>query len=191
MYIASPDVLAATVGFNLHRGAVAAADRRPLRAVAEVLVGARCVAVLEGLNDAENLGAIARSARALGVDGLVLDPTCIDPYYRRIVRVSMGEVLLLPIARATRWPGELATIRAAGFSLVALTPDPAAESLWELDVGGPVALLLGAEGPGLSGAALYEADRRVRIPIDPAVDSLNVGHAAAVAFAALTRPPAK
>ena len=79
------------------------------------------------------------------------------------------------------------TIRAAGFSLVALTPDPAAESLWELDVGGPVALLLGAEGPGLSGAALAAADRRVRIPIDPAVDSLNVGHAAAIAFAALTR----
>ncbi len=188
VYIASPDVLAATVGFNLHRGAVAAADRVPLRAVAEVLAGARCVAVLEGLNDAENLGAIARSARALGVDGLVLDPTCIDPYYRRIVRVSMGEVLLLPIARATRWPGDLATIRAAGFSLVALTPDPAAESLWDLDVGGPVALLLGAEGPGLSGAALATADRRVRIPIDPAVDSLNVGHAAAIAFAALTHP---
>ena len=107
VYVASPDVLAATVGFDLHRGAVAAADRRPLPAVAEVLAGARCVAVLEGLNDAENLGAIARSARALGVDALVLDPTCIDPYYRRIVRVSMGEVLLLPIARATGWPGDL------------------------------------------------------------------------------------
>ena len=185
MYVASPDVLAATVGFNLHRGAVAAADRRPLLAVAEVLAGARCVAVLEGLNDAENLGAIARSARALGVDGLVLDPTCIDPYYRRIVRVSMGEVLLLPIARATRWPGDLDAVRTAGFSLVALTPDPAAESLWDLDVGGPVALLLGAEGPGLSGSALATADRRVRIPIDPTVDSLNVGHAAAIAFAAL------
>ena len=129
MYVASPDVLTATVGFNLHRGAVAAADRRPLPSLSDVLVGARCVAVLEGLNDAENLGAIARSARALGVDALVLDPTCIDPYYRRIVRVSMGEVLLLPIARATRWPGDLDTIRAAGFALLALTPDPAAEDL--------------------------------------------------------------
>jgi tRNA G18 (ribose-2'-O)-methylase SpoU len=187
VYVASPDVLAATVGFNLHRGAVAAADRRPLLAVAEVLVRARCVAVLEGLNDAENLGAIARSARALAVDGLVLDPTCIDPYYRRIVRVSMGEVLLLPIARATRWPGDLDAVRTAGFRLLALTPDPAAESLWELDGRGPVALLLGAEGPGLSKEALAAADRRVRIPIDPAVDSLNVGHAAAIAFAALTR----
>jgi tRNA G18 (ribose-2'-O)-methylase SpoU len=187
VYIASPDVLAATVGFNLHRGAVAAADRRPLPSVADVLVGARCVAVLEGLNDAENLGAIARSARALGVDGLVLDPTCIDPYYRRIVRVSMGEVLLLPIARATRWPGDLDTIRTAGFSLLALTPDPSAESLWELDARGRLALLLGSEGPGLSNEALAAADRRIRIPIDPAVDSLNVGHAAAIAFAAITR----
>ena len=187
VYVASPDVLAATVGFNLHRGAVAAADRRPLPSISDVLVGARCVAVLEGLNDAENLGAIARSARALGVDALVLDPTCIDPYYRRIVRVSMGEVLLLPIARATRWPGDLDTIRVAGFALLALTPDPAAEALWDLDERGRVALMLGAEGPGLSTEALAAADRRVRIPIDPAVDSLNVGHAAAIAFAALTR----
>jgi tRNA G18 (ribose-2'-O)-methylase SpoU len=187
VYVASPAVLAATVGFNLHRGAVAAADRSPLPPVAEVLPGSRCVAVLEGLNDAENLGAIARTARALGVGALVLDPTCIDPYYRRIVRVSMGEVLLLPIARAIRWPGDLAEIRAAGFALLALTPDPTAESLWSLDVRGPVALLLGAEGPGLSGQALAAADRRVRIPIDPAVDSLNVGHAAAIAFATLSR----
>jgi tRNA G18 (ribose-2'-O)-methylase SpoU len=187
VYVASPDVVAATVGFNLHRGAVAAADRRPLPPVADVLVGAWCVAVLEGLNDAENLGAIARSARALGVNALVLDPTCIDPYYRRIVRVSMGEVLLLPIARATRWPNDLETIRTAGFSILALTPDPAAESVWGLDVRDPVALLLGAEGPGLSSEVLAAADRRVRIPIDPAVDSLNVGHAAAIAFAALTR----
>ena len=184
---ASREILAATVGFNLHRGAVAAADRRPLPGLGDVLAGARLVVVLEGLNDAENLGAIARSARALGVDAALLDPTCIDPYYRRIVRVSMGEVLLLPVARAQRWPDDLDAIRRAGFGLWALTPDRAAADLWSLDVPDRVALLLGSEGPGLSDAALAAADRQVRIPIDAAVDSLNVGHAAAIAFAALRR----
>ncbi len=188
VFVASREILAATVGFDLHRGAVAAAERRPLPDVADVLTGARRVAVLEGLNDAENLGAIARSARALGVEAMVLDPTCIDPYYRRIVRVSMGEVLLLPIARAGAWPGELHAVRDAGFTLWALTPDPTADDLWSLGVPERVAVLLGAEGPGLTNAALRAADRRVRIPIDPTVDSLNVGHAAAIAFAALSRP---
>ena len=185
VYLASQPVLAATVGFDLHRGAVAAAERQPLPPVTEVLRSARTVAVLEGLNDPENLGAIARSARALGVDALVLDPTCIDPYYRRTVRVSMGEVLHLPVARAGSWPGELDAVRGAGFETWALTPDPAAADLFELAVPDRVAVLLGAEGPGLSREVLGTADRRVRIPIDRQVDSLNVGHAAAIAFAML------
>ena len=147
----------------------------------------RTVAVLEGLNDPENLGAIARSARALGVDALVLDPTCIDPYYRRTVRVSMGEVLHLPVARVEAWPDDLELVRGASFELWALTPDPAADDLFELAVPDRVAVLLGAEGPGLSAAALDAADRRVRIPIDRRVDSLNVGSAAAIAFAVLAR----
>jgi tRNA G18 (ribose-2'-O)-methylase SpoU len=103
------------------------------------------------------------------------------------VRVSMGEVLLLPVARARAWPDELGAIRDAGFALWALTPDPAADDVWTLDVPSRVALVLGAEGPGLSDTALAAADRRIRIPIHPAVDSLNVGHAAAIAFAALGR----
>ncbi len=193
--VVSPATMAATVGFNLHRGIVASAHRRPGPTVTE-LVERLCggpdpatrIAVLEGLNDPENVGLIARSARAFGIAGLVLDPTCIDPYYRRTVRVSMGEVLLLPVARSASWPTDLDRLRAVGYALWALTPDPAAASLWDLAPPGPVALLLGAEGPGLSAPALARADRRVRIPIDPAVDSLNVGHAAAVAFAALTRP---
>ena len=185
VYLAPQPVLAATVGFDLHRGAVAAAERQPLPPVAEVVRTARTVAVLEGLNDPENLGAIARSARALGVDGLVLDPTCIDPYYRRTVRVSMGEVLHLPVARAESWPGDLDIVHAAGIETWALTPDPAAADLFELAVPDRVAVLLGAEGPGLSRAVLHVADRRVRIPIDRRVDSLNVGHAAAIAFAML------
>jgi tRNA G18 (ribose-2'-O)-methylase SpoU len=187
VYVAPKAVLAATVGFDLHRGAIAAADRRPLPSVAEAIAGTSRVAVLEGLNDPENLGAVARSARALGVDALVLDPRCIDPYYRRTIRVSMGEVLFLPVARATEWPGDLTVLHAAGFETWALTPDVGAESLWSLAVPPRVAVLLGAEGPGLSTAAKAAATRLVRIPIDPAVDSLNVGHAAAVAFAHLAR----
>ncbi len=107
VYVAATDVLKATVGFDIHRGAVASADRRPLPSLDSLLRTARRIAVLEGLNDPENLGAIARSARAFGIDALVLDPTCIDPYYRRTVRVSMGEILFLPVARATDWRAAL------------------------------------------------------------------------------------
>ncbi len=187
VYLARRDVLAATVGFDLHRGAVASAHRRPLPDVQTVVAGARRVVVLEGLNDPENLGAIARSARALGIDAAVLDPTCIDPYYRRTVRVSMGEILFLPTARAAEWPGELDQVKAHGIELWALTPAADAASIWDVAVPERVAVLLGAEGPGLSPAALAAADRVVRIPIRTEVDSLNVGHAAAVAFAALAR----
>jgi tRNA G18 (ribose-2'-O)-methylase SpoU len=185
VYIAPRGVLAATVGFNLHRGAIAAADRRPLPALRDVVAGARSLAVLEGLNDPENLGAVARSARAFGIGGLVLDPECIDPYYRRTVRVSMGEVLFLPVARATAWPDDLAVLHEAGFETWAMTPDGDAEALWSRPVPARVALLLGAEGPGLSATTMAAATHRVRIPIAAGVDSLNVGHAAAVAFAHL------
>ena len=187
VYIASRDVLAATVGFDLHRGAVAVAERRPLPSVAEAVAGVSRIAVLEGLNDPENLGAIARSARGFGIGALVLDPTCIDPYYRRTIRVSMGEVLFLPVARAASWPGDLEALAALGFETWALTPDGDAESIWSLEVPARVAVVLGAEGPGLSARARAAAGRQVRIPIAADVDSLNVGHAAAVAFAALGR----
>jgi len=187
VYVAGDDVLAATVGFHMHRGIVAAADRRPLPGLAAVLAGATRIAVLEGLNDPENLGLIARSARAFGVDALVLDPVCIDPYYRRTVRVSMGEVLLLDVARCDAWPDGLDTIRAAGFAIWAMTPAAGASNLWDLAIPERLAILLGAEGDGLTQRAIERADRRVRIPISPAVDSINVGHAAAVAFAAAAR----
>jgi tRNA G18 (ribose-2'-O)-methylase SpoU len=189
VYVAATDVLKATVGFDIHRGAVASADRRPLPALETLLRTARRIAVLEGLNDPENLGAIARSARAFGIDALVLDPTCIDPYYRRTVRVSMGEILFLPVARATHWKAALATIREAGFDTWALTPRQDATDLWTMPIPDRLALLLGAEGPGLSAAARQAASTDVRIPIVPDVDSLNVAAAAAVAFAAIAREP--
>jgi tRNA G18 (ribose-2'-O)-methylase SpoU len=190
VYEAGRDVIADVVGFDLHRGVLACAQRRPLVDVGELLDGANRLAVLEGLNDNENLGAIARAAKAFGIDGLLLDPTCTDPYSRRTVRVSMGEVLTLPISRAEpdRWPEVLGDLRDAGFEVWAMTPAVSADALWRVEIPDRVAVLLGAEGPGLTPRALAAADRQVRIPISAEVDSLNVGQAAAVTFAALARP---
>jgi tRNA G18 (ribose-2'-O)-methylase SpoU len=119
----------------------------------------------------------------------MIDPTCTDPYSRRTVRVSMGEVLTLPIARAAvdEWPGVLGEVRRTGFELWAMTPATTADDVWSMDVPERLAVALGAEGPGLTAAVLAAADRCVRIPISPGVDSLNVGHAAAVTFAAIAR----
>jgi len=190
--VVSPEVMRETVGFDLHRGIVAAATRRPLPTVSSMIEQATARAgrvrlvVCEGLNDPENLGLVARSARAFGAAGLLLDPTCIDPYYRRTVRVSMGEVLLLPVARSASWPGDLDVLHDHGFETWALTP-AGAVSIWDAPVPDRVALVLGAEGPGLTAAALGAASTRVAIPIDPTVDSINVGHAAAVALAVVSR----
>lgn len=189
IHVVSRAELAEIVGFDLHRGAVAAADRRPAPALDEVLAASRTIAVLEGLNDPENLGAIARSARALGVDALVVDPRCIDWYYRRSVRVSMGAVLTLPVVRAAPWPDALDTIAAYGFETWAMTPADDAVSLWDRGLDWPerLAVVLGAEGPGLEAATMARCDRRVKIPVDATVDSLNVGAAAAVVFAERAR----
>lgn len=184
----APAVLTAIVGFDLHRGIVAAADRRAAPSVSELAATSRRLLVLEGLNDPENVGAVARSARAFGVDGLVLDPTCIDPYYRRTVRVSMGEILHLRVARVTRWPDDLAVLDLAGFESWALSPRDGADDLWHLAVPDRLALVLGAEGPGLRSGTIERCRRVARIPIANGVDSLNVGAAAAVALAITTRP---
>jgi tRNA G18 (ribose-2'-O)-methylase SpoU len=167
------------VGYPIHRGLVAMAERPAPRTVAEVVTGARTVAALDGVNDHENLGALFRNAAAFGIDAVVLDGRCADPLYRRTVRVSLGHVLAIPHARSERWLDDL---EVAGLELVALTPDPTAEPVDVLTTLGPVALLLGAEGPGLSSATLARAHRQVRIPMDGGVDSLNVATAAAIAF---------
>lgn len=182
VYRASPTVMNEVTGFNIHRGAIAAAIRPALRPLADLLTGTSTVAVLEGVNDAENVGAVFRNAAAFGVGAVLLDPRTTDPLYRRAVRVSLGHVLAVPHGRLASWPADLRAVRAAGFSVVALTPDPTADDVATLEDDRPVALLLGAEGPGLSDEALAAADRRVRIPIAPGVDSLNVATAAAVAF---------
>jgi tRNA G18 (ribose-2'-O)-methylase SpoU len=185
VFVADREVLAGVVGFHLHRGAVALGRRRPELSVDEVASGAERVVVLEGVSDHENLGAIARSATALGVEGLLLDPTGADPLYRRSVRVSMGELLHLPFTRLRPWPGSLASLGRLGFTVIALTPAPSAPpvDVVAAEVGHErVALLLGTEGAGLTPAAVAAAHRTARIPMRTGADSLNVGHAAAIAF---------
>jgi tRNA G18 (ribose-2'-O)-methylase SpoU len=181
LYVGDMDLLRATVGFNLHRGVVASATRLPQTDALELTRNARRIAVLEALNDVENLGNLFRSARAFGIDAVLLDPRTADPLYRRCVRVSMGHVLHVPFARFDRWPEPIETLRASGFTVAALTPARDAVPIDEFHAE-RVAWLLGAEGPGLSVDALTLADARVSIPIASEVDSLNVGTAGAIAF---------
>ncbi len=183
IYLAEREVMTAVAGFDLHRGVVAAADRPIAPPLDELLARARTVIVAEGLNDPENLGAIARTGRALGAEALLVDPRCADPFARRTVRVSMGEIVFLPCARLDPWPDALDVLRDHGFCLVAMTPAAEATSLFDWQPCNRVAVLLGAEGPGLSTAAFDLADVRLRIPMRAGVDSLNVGHAAAIALA--------
>ncbi|MEZ5381003.1 MAG: RNA methyltransferase [Microthrixaceae bacterium] len=189
VYVADRDVMRDIVGFDLPRAVLVAAFRQPLRSVEHLAATSQRLIVLEALNDDENVGAIARAARAFNIDGMVLSPTCTDPYHRRTVRVSMGEILHMRVARAASdgWPEALGTLHAYGFETWAMTPAPAAEDLWRVEVPERLAIVLGAEGPGLTPAALDVASKQVRIPISAAVDSLNVGHAAAITFAAVSR----
>ncbi len=205
VFVGSRSLVASTVGFALHRGVVAVARRPPLPSAERLLADAAgqsrpdgtppLVAVLEGLNDHENIGALFRNAAAFGVAGLLLDPTCADPLYRRSIRVSVGHVLHLPFTRLVPWPTGLDLVRAAGFVIAALAPRPPAHidvpvvRLAELKarLSGPVppggvALLLGAEGLGLTDSALARSDVMVPIAMADGVDSLNVATAAAVAL---------
>ncbi|MEU8349522.1 RNA methyltransferase [Streptomyces sp. NPDC048845] len=188
VYVVTPELAERVTGYHVHRGALASMGRRPLPAARELPGRCRRVAVMEAVNDHTNIGAIFRSAAALGMDAVLLSPDCADPLYRRSVKVSMGAVFSVPYARLDSWPHGLEEVREAGFRLLALTPDERAVPLTEALPGGParVALMLGAEGAGLSARALAAADERVRIPMAHGVDSLNVGAAAAVAFYAVS-----
>jgi tRNA G18 (ribose-2'-O)-methylase SpoU len=199
VYVVADDVARQLTGYRVHRGALASMARRELPAVEGLLAGARRVVVLEDLVDHGNVGAIFRCAAAFGTDAVILSPRCADPLYRRAVKVSMGAVFAIPYARMTDWYGGLAQLRAAGFRLLALTPDQTATPIGiALGPGSRpddrVALLLGTEGDGLSSHWMVEADRRVCIPMAPhamaaGVDSLNVVAAAAIACHVLTSSP--
>ena len=184
-YRAQPEVMAEVVGFHLNRGVLASASRAAELTVPDILQAATTVAVLEGVNDHENLGSVFRNAAGLGVDAVIFGSGCADPLYRRAVRVSMGHALLVPFARSTQWPNDLKLLHDNGFHSVAMTPDPGAVTLADALgalTGRRVAILVGAEGPGLAEHTMRSCDVRARIPMSRGTDSLNVATAAALAF---------
>lgn len=191
IYVGAPGVVEAITGFNLHRGALAAMHRPDPVPLDELLAGAHRIAVLEDIVDHTNVGAIFRSAAALGVDGVVISPRCADPLYRRSVRVSMGAAISLPHHRLQSWPGGLDLLKAAGFSLVALAlrDDAIALDIFEQALPTQIAWMLGTEGAGLSQSAIESADSIVKIPMSEGIDSLNVAAASAVAFWASRSTP--
>jgi tRNA G18 (ribose-2'-O)-methylase SpoU len=155
-----------------------------------VIASAQTMIVLEGVSNADNVGGVFRNAAAFGAGGVLLSPTCCDPLYRKAIRTSMGSSLRVPFTRAgdQDWPGVLTRVRAAGFTIVALTPREPAETLDAFAArprASRVALMVGTEGAGLTPAVEATADHRVRIPIGDRVDSLNLAVAVGIALYAL------
>jgi tRNA G18 (ribose-2'-O)-methylase SpoU len=187
VFVGESDLLEGLTGFNLHRGALASMHRPVLPPVSELLKDARRVVVLEDIVDHTNVGAIFRSVAGLGADAVLVTPRCADPLYRRSVRVSMGTVFQVPWTRIAAWPRGAFELRAAGFHIVALALADRAITLDDFAAVAPdrVAIVLGAEGDGLSPAALEAADSIITIPMLHGVDSLNVASASAVALYAL------
>jgi tRNA G18 (ribose-2'-O)-methylase SpoU len=181
-FVVSEKLAEEVTGFHVHRGALASLQRRALPTVDQVLAGARTVVVVEDIVDHTNVGAIFRSAAALGIDAVLLAPRCADPLYRRSIKVAMGAVFTMPYARIQDWYDALPHFSAAGFTTVALTlADDAVDlekAVGDLD---KVALVLGSEGHGLSPRWEQSADRRAIIPMAAGIDSLNVAAATAVA----------
>jgi tRNA G18 (ribose-2'-O)-methylase SpoU len=199
VYVASHATIKGVVGFNFHRGCVAVGERDPLLSAAtliEACAGGRPLLVLERLSNPDNVGAVFRNALAFAAGGILLSPGCGDPLYRKAIRVSMGGALQVPFAVSSDWPADLERLREAGFTLIALTPHRAAADIARVRSFPPrVALLVGAEGEGLSPSAREHADRELRIAMAPGVDSLNVATAAAIALhrlasARVLAPPA-
>lgn len=189
VYTAPLDVLKQLTGFPLTRGMLCAMRRRPLPAVETVCVGAKRVAVLEDVMNPTNVGAIFRSAAALGIDAVLLTQACSDPLYRRAIRVSMGTVFQVPWARigedAADWPQKgVERLHALGFrtAAMALTDDSVSIDDARLAAEPRLAIVLGTEGDGLSPRTIAACDYTVKIPMAHGVDSLNVAAASAVAF---------
>ena len=188
-FVSSQAVVDAVVGFALHRGALALAERVVLPEPAALLAGCRRVVALEAVVDPDNVGAIFRHAAAFEADAVLLSTHCGDPLYRKAVRTSMGWVLSVPYARMPNGEGLITELHRAGFTSVALTPHSEATSLpsFRPEPSARLALILGTESTGLTEATLDAAMHRVRIPTNPGVDSLNVASAAAIAMYELFR----
>ena len=189
IYTGESALLESLTGFRLSRGVLCAMRRKPLPSVETVLQGASRVAVLEGVADSTNVGAIFRSAAALGMDAVLVSPTCCDPLNRRAVRVSMGTVLQVPWTQVgtegTDWTIEgLPLLGRLGFATAAMALSDKSISLDDprLPRQERLAILLGAEGDGLRASTVAACDFTVRIPMFHGVDSLNVAAASAVAF---------
>ncbi|MFC8683361.1 TrmH family RNA methyltransferase [Microbacterium ureisolvens] len=184
VYVVAPEIAEHLTGYAVHRGALASMHRPQLPAVADVVADAKLVVVLEDIVDHTNVGAIFRAAAGLGADAVLVSPRCADPLYRRSVRVSMGTVFQVPWTRLPEWSEAREVLHGAGFELAALALADQAVSLDAFSARRPerVALMLGAEGDGLSRRALEAADTVVTIPMAGGVDSLNVAAASAVAL---------
>ena len=184
VYTSTLDVLTQLTGFQLTRGMLCAMRRPKLKSVEEVISGARRIAVLEDVQNPTNVGAIFRSAAALGMDAVLLTPACTNPLYRRSARVSMGTVFQIPwtyFDKGTDWP---ALLRRLGFktAAMALREDSVTIDAPQLRSEEKLAVVLGTEGDGLAESTIADCDYTVRIPMSHGVDSLNVAAASAVAF---------
>ena len=200
VYVVPQWIISAVTGFNIHRGCLAIGERAAVPPWQEVAARARRLVVIERVANADNVGAIFRHAAAFGVDGILLEPRCSDPLYRKAIRTSMGAALQVPFARMEQWPSALGALRDQGWSLVALTPK-ADRTLQDVASGisvasgvsvasgfsRKIAIVLGHEGDGLSPEALQACDFHARIPMAAGVDSLNVATACAIALYELTR----
>lgn len=191
IFIGDDQQLQDLVGFHLHRGAMAAMNRPDPLDLDEVLEASSRIAILEDIADHTNLGAIIRSASGLGVDAVLLTPKCVDPWYRRSARVSMGTVFDLPWVRMQSWPEDIQTLKKHGYEMLAveLTDDAIPLNEVEIKAGQKVAMILGNEGRGVTDEALAAVDQTVIIPMHRGVDSLNVGAASAIAFWHLCSAP--
>lgn len=188
VFVGEDPLLEELTGFHLHRGLLAAMQRKVLPSAAEVLATAQTVVVLENVVDHTNVGAIFRAVAGLNADAVLVTDDCADPLYRRSIRVSMGTVLQVPWTRIEGFPKAAHLLHDAGFTIAGLALEPRAISLADFSRNphDKVAMLLGSEGHGLSTAAVDSADITVRIPMSNGVDSLNVASAAAVALYAIT-----
>ncbi|PYM17430.1 MAG: rRNA methyltransferase [Candidatus Rokuibacteriota bacterium] len=185
LFVAPSPVVRRVVGYDFHRGCLAVAERGPDVDAGSLLAppGARTLVLLEDLTDPDNVGAVFRNALAFGADAALLSSRCADPLYRKAIRTSSAATLTVPFARLDDWWAGLARIRQAGYRLIGLTPEESAIDVDNLDISpGRSALVLGAEGAGLTAETRAAIDLALRIPMAPGVDSLNVATAGAIAL---------
>lgn len=188
VHVCEPRELEALTGFDFHRGCLALALRPPAGIIrVDDMVRARRLLALEGVGNPDNIGGLFRVAFALGVDGVLLDPSTGDPLYRKAIRTSMGATLQIPFTRLPAWTDDLDALRTRGFRVLALTPHPDAVPLRDVKIAEDdrLVIVVGSEGFGLTAASFAHADLLVRIPIDPRADSLNVVVAAGIALSRL------